>query len=102
LNRHAHWAKPSYWMVCAEFHGLDELMRATLMNQLAEGGVDTRPYFYPMSDMPYFEKADTSVTHEIYARGINLPTYFDLTADDVSVICREVRRVWSELSGEKS
>lgn len=101
LNRRAPWAEPSYWLICAEFDTLDEAMRATLMSRLADAGVDTRPYFYPMSDMPYFERADTPVTHEIYARGINLPTYFDLTANDVEVICREVRRVWLELSGAK-
>jgi perosamine synthetase len=98
LNRRAPWAEPCYWMVCAEFDQLDEAKRETLMRRLAEAGVDTRPYFYPMSDMPYFEKADTPVAHELYARGITLPTYFDLTKDDVSVICWTVRRIWSELS----
>jgi perosamine synthetase len=101
LNRRAPWADPSYWMICAQFDALDEALRAILMSRLGEAGVDTRPYFYPMSDMPYFEKADTPVTHEIYARGINLPTYFDLTAEDVNTICCEVRRVWLEISNGK-
>jgi perosamine synthetase len=98
LNRHAPWATPTCWLVCAEFDGLDFDTREELMRRLKEAGVDSRPYFYPMSDMPYFETAETPVSHELYSRGINLPTYLDLSRADVAAICGEVKRVWSELS----
>lgn len=86
LNRRSPWATPSYWMICAEIEGLNEATRQDFMVSLREQGVDTRPYFYPMSDMPYFEQADTPVAHEVYARGLNLPSYVDLTRDDIDAI----------------
>ena len=57
------------------------------MDKLKERGVDSRPYFYPISDMPMYKDADTPVTHKIYQEGVNLPSYFDLTQDDVKFIC---------------
>ena len=80
LNRRSEWATPSYWMICAEVDGLNEASREVLRTALRAGGVDTRPYFYPMSDMTYFATADTPVAHEVYMRGFNLPSYIDLTA----------------------
>jgi perosamine synthetase len=97
LNRAVDGAKPCYWMICAEFEGLDEMQRARIMAQLKERGVDSRPYFYPMSDMPYFERADTPVAHEVSQRGLNLPTYVDLTRDDVATISQAVREIWQAL-----
>ena len=52
-------------------------------------GIDSRPFFYPMSDMPYVNhhKADTPVTHKVSHEGINLPTFFDLTEEEIKYIC---------------
>jgi perosamine synthetase len=99
LNRRAAWAEPCCWMVCAEFQGMDEESRERLMSALKREGVDSRPYFYPMSNMPYFQPADTPVAHEIYVKGINLPTYFDLTEPDVRTICSIVSSAWFEIRG---
>ncbi len=96
LNRRSSWATPSYWMVCAEFSGIDEVGRERLMARFAEQGVDTRPYFYPMSDMPYMGSAYTPVAHAVYQQGINLPSYIDLTHDDVRTICEIVRNCWHD------
>ena len=97
LNRASAWAKPCYWMVCAEFHLLDEDRRALLMARMKERGVDSRPYFYPMSEMPYFARAETPVAHEVSRRGINLPTYVGLSQADVTAISRVVREEWLAL-----
>lgn len=90
LNRASPWAKPSYWMICAEFEGFDDRRRTEFMSRLKKCGVDTRPYFYPMSDMPYFTRADTPVAHDISPRGIKLPTYVGLSRSDVATICQVV------------
>jgi perosamine synthetase len=96
LNRHSDWAEPVCWMVCLEFDGLDEAGREELMQGLRQRGVDSRPYFYPTSDMPYFTRADTPVTHSVYSSGINVPTYVDLSRADVESICQAVRDEWSQ------
>jgi perosamine synthetase len=87
LNRTTPWAENSYWIVCAEIQGIGEDGRDNLISSLKQRGVDTRPYFYPMSDMPYLQSADTPVAHAVSARGLNLPTFVDLTKSDVADIC---------------
>ncbi len=90
LNYQAEWAKNVYWMVCLEVEGFDEQRRDALMQKLKDKGIDSRPYFYPISDMPMFKKANTPVTHAVYQRGINLPTYFDLDNSKIEYICENV------------
>lgn len=97
LNRHMPWATPCYWMVCVELDGLFDEKRAQLMAALKMRGVDSRPYFYPMSDMPFFKQADTPVAHDVYQRGLNLPTYVGLTEADVKTICKILREEWIEI-----
>ncbi|HWI40261.1 MAG TPA: DegT/DnrJ/EryC1/StrS family aminotransferase, partial [Verrucomicrobiae bacterium] len=87
LNREASWARNVYWMVCVEVEGFDQERRDELMRLLRLRGVDSRPYFYPVSDLPMYNEASTPVTHAVYRRGINLPSYFDLGDGDIDFIC---------------
>lgn len=94
LNREAAGTTNSYWMICAEIDGADSIARDRICTLLKAHGVDTRPYFYPMSDMPYIEgSANTPVAHTVAARGFNLPTYLSLEPADLDVICAAVREV---------
>ena len=86
LNRESPWATSAVWLTCVEIAGLDEKKREELMQHLRQKGIDTRPYFYPMSHMPYLPSADTPVSQEISQRGLNLPTYDDLTESDIKFI----------------
>lgn len=97
LNRTANWAHNSYWMICAEVDGLSEQSRASLMAELKRRGVDTRPYFYPMSSMPYLETADTPVSHAVAQIGLNLPTYIGLEEPDVRYIADQLQQSVAEL-----
>jgi perosamine synthetase len=97
LNRDEPNCENVYWMICAEFGGMREQQRDELMRRLKAEGVDSRPYFYPVSDLPMYERANTPVTHELYASGINLPCYFELTREDVAGICVILRRVVTEM-----
>ena len=90
INRTANWAHNTYWMVCAEINGLCQEKRHECMRELRERGIDTRPYFYPMSDMPYLEPAPTPVAHAVSQIGINLPTYIGLTEADVGYISEQL------------
>jgi len=100
LNRTSSWARPSYWLVCAEFEGIDGEQRSILMQRLRHKGIETRPYFYPMSDMPYMVPAVTPVAHAVSTRGLNLPTYIGLSQSDISTICGVLRSEWDDLRGQ--
>ena len=84
-------------MVCMEVQGLSEKARGHLMAELRARAVDSRPYFYPVSDMPMFERANTPVVHQVYSTGINLPSYYDMTQDDVEYVCKQVQSTLSSM-----
>lgn len=93
LNKTYSWADNTYWLVCAELHNYNEEKRAGFMAKMKEAGVDTRPFFYPMSMMPMYEKADNPITYFVFEKGINLPTYFDLKEEDVKFICEKIKEL---------
>lgn len=93
LNYEAPETRNVYWMVCLEMMNITEIERAQLMRSLRDVGVDSRPYFYPVSALPMYAAADTPVAHRISPRGINLPSYTDLSEADVAEIGQATRRV---------
>lgn len=97
LNRTAPGALHSYWMICAEFEGLTAANRDGFIAALKDRGVDTRPYFYPMSAMPYLTAADTPVSHKVAQAGLNLPTYIDLQDGDIDWICGVLVECYDQL-----
>ena len=90
LNHRSPWAKTACWMLCFELPGLNEQTRAAFMASLRERGIDSRPYFYPVSDMPMYATAATPVAHRISQTGLNLPLFHDLTEENVDYICSVV------------
>jgi len=96
LNRELAGYTNSFWMICLEIDDIGADSRDKMALAMRAKGVDTRPYFYPMSDMPYLDNADTPVAHRISAQGLNLPTYLQLSDADVDHICNVVRSVISE------
>lgn len=92
LNRTASWAKNVYWMIIMEIDGADEAQRDVFMQKLRELEVDSRPYFYPLSEMGEYPNVNTPVTHAVYKMGVNLPSYFDMEKRDVERVCAAVRK----------
>jgi len=86
--------KNSYWMptlILGETHGI---RRDQLINELNRMGINARPFFYPISSFPMFEKIpENIVSYQLYNRGINLPNYFDLTEDDVGYVCKTLKKL---------
>jgi perosamine synthetase len=96
LNQEAPWAKNVYWMVCLEVEGFNGQRRDAFMERLKQRGIDSRPYFYPISDMPMYADAVTPVAHELHQRGINLPSYFDLDDASIGYICENIVSILDE------
>jgi perosamine synthetase len=96
LNRVKNWAKSAFWMVCLEVDRLDEPRRDALMRSLRARGIDTRPYFYPLSSMPMYRQAALPVAERKSRTGLNLPSFYDLTRKDVERICGAVNELLVE------
>ncbi|HYA13824.1 MAG TPA: DegT/DnrJ/EryC1/StrS family aminotransferase [Syntrophales bacterium] len=91
LNPQMSWAAPVNWMVCVVWKGADELQRNTLLNALRNHGVDTRPFFIPVSQLPPYRTCPMfsnvpgkmPVADRLSASGFNLPSYSKLQRQDV-------------------
>jgi perosamine synthetase len=72
--------------------GLD---KRQLMNGLARAGIDTRPFFHPLSSLPAYahlpQTRDAAMrnpnAYRLSPRGINLPSGLQLTRPDVDRVC---------------
>jgi perosamine synthetase len=83
-------ATPVNWISCAVVDGLNRKRRDAVASHLHEQGVDTRPFFYPMSMFPMYadaKRVDTPVAHRLSESGFNLPTFVGMTERQVSEIC---------------
>lgn len=81
----------SYWMVSILVPQVE--YRDRVREHLANAGIETRPVFYPVHTMPMYSQRYQlhRVAEDIGWRGINLPSYPDLTDDQVKYICQTLR-----------
>lgn len=80
----------SYWM-CSFLVESSEL-RDCLRAYLREQRIDTRPTFPPIHTLPHTQQdVDLPNAFSLSTRGINLPSYPDLTSQDIERICRTIR-----------
>ncbi len=72
--------------------------RDVFMARLDEQGIETRPAFVPLHRMPMFRTgSDRDFPGATFFgdQGVSLPTYPELSLNDVDIICNEVWRVLS-------
>lgn len=98
----AAWAKNSYWLysICVD----EEIDRDLLMNDLLDRGVETRPFFYPMHQMPpYLDPAPAAypVANGLAARGLSLPSSATLSKQDVTWIAGMLEECLEKQCGKK-
>ncbi|MCY2937072.1 MAG: DegT/DnrJ/EryC1/StrS family aminotransferase [Planctomycetota bacterium] len=93
LNAAKPWSQAIYWMSSVV---LDERLtppRDQVMRHLKGLGVDSRPFFPPLSSFPMFQTKQGSgpVASRLGRTGINLPSGHGLTEADVDRVCRGLR-----------
>ncbi|NTU69705.1 DegT/DnrJ/EryC1/StrS family aminotransferase [bacterium] len=94
LQREMPWAKSVFWMVSIL---APKGKRDSLMKYLAKNGVDSRPFFYPAHIMPpYKQNKKYSVAEDIASRGINLPSYPELTDNEIVKIANTIKRFFKK------
>ncbi|MGQ9847800.1 MAG: LegC family aminotransferase [Bacteroidales bacterium] len=94
LNPEMKWAKSVYWMVCLVLEKDFGITRDELMLKLKEKGIDTRPFFYPMSEMPMYKNNSSytnPVTKFLSEKGLNLPSGVNLIKEEVKYICNTIK-----------
>jgi perosamine synthetase len=96
----ASWAVQSPWLFCIcvdeKLFGMNSQV---LAQRLAESGIETRPFFYPLHRLPPFRAASRErgevlpVTDKLSQAGLNLPTFASMTSDQVRFVCQTINDV---------
>ena len=93
LQRQAEWAAAVWWMVSVL---VDPTVRDELMQFLKDNGVETRPFFFPAHELPMYQREVTyPVAERLGASGINLPSFPDITTDEIDTVCGLIARFMS-------
>lgn len=108
LNAEPEGVLNSYWMTTAVVAPETGLDQRVLAQRFASRGIDTRPFFPPLSSIPAFR--DTSqariargrnvTAYEISPRGINLPSALSLTQRQAFQVCDELQEALAEASSQ--
>jgi len=97
LPKEEKWAKSNFWMYSILVNkNIFGLSRNKLIEFLREKGIQTRPFFYPLSLLPPYkeqQKENFMITRKIAGRGINLPSFSDLTEKEIEHIACLIKKV---------
>lgn len=94
LNQERPGLYNSYWMTTVIIDPDRDLDKKHLMGRLADKGIDSRPFFHPLSALPAYRDSDQATAarqrnhnaYRISPYGINLPSGMDLSEADVAYV----------------
>ena len=81
------------WMPTVVFDAEMGVTRDMLMQAFRKANIDARVFFYPLSAQPMFHEVATPQSHSICKRAINLPSYHDMTQDDIGRVCTVIEQL---------
>lgn len=95
----------SYWMSTVVFDATLEITKEAMMRRLTERGIDSRPFFNPLSSLQAYEASPDSararernhVSYQLGPRGLNLPSALCLEEGDVDRVCVALRDCLTEI-----
>jgi perosamine synthetase len=91
----------SYWMVTVLLDRQLDLPIQTFRTELERLGINTRPFFHPLSSLPAFKDQPhavhaqklNAVAYDLASRGLNLPSALRLGEEEVARVAAAVRQV---------
>lgn len=93
MNPEPEGTRNGYWMPTIVVDEHVPFDREALLADFADKAIDGRVFFWPLSMLPMFEeKPKNSVAYDLYERAVNLPSYHDLTDEEIERVCSVVRR----------
>lgn len=87
------WARHAYWSYPIVLRESVEICRDELMQVLDDDGIETRPVFYPMHQLPPYEHSGGHypAAERLARRGVCLPMHCALADEDISYIVERIR-----------
>jgi perosamine synthetase len=98
MNPEPPGTKNSYWMPTVVFDQSSGVTREILQESFKSQNIDARVFFWPLSLNPVFhlEECKSPRARDIAARAINVPSFFDMNADQalriVDIVSDTLRR----------
>ncbi|MBI3456097.1 MAG: DegT/DnrJ/EryC1/StrS family aminotransferase [Candidatus Rokubacteria bacterium] len=90
----APWAENVYWMYSVLIGPAFGRDRDAVREGLRARGVDSRPFFVPLHELPpYRSDAPFPVATALSRTGINLPSGTGLTPEEIATVCRALREL---------
>jgi perosamine synthetase len=101
LNSEPASTKNSYWMVTVVIDSAHGVTKEAVMTKLSAAGIDTRPFFNPLSGLAPFAASEHARlgrtgninSYAISPFGINLPSSLTISEESVDYVCRELLEV---------
>jgi len=95
LNAEPEGTLNAYWMVTIVLDPKLGLNKTQLMERLSLHGIDTRPFFHPLSSIPAYEDSEQAhiarqrnkVVYGISPYAINLPSALRLSKEEIKSVC---------------
>lgn len=101
LNHEPSGVHNVFWMVTVIVDSALGLAKEDVMQSLLERGIDTRPFFHPLSSLPAYRDCPSTkqaqqrnhVSYRIGRSGINLPSGFNMTEALVDRVVNDLRSI---------
>lgn len=86
------------WATALVFGKSHKMTRAKAIEAMTKLGLPSRPFFYPLSFLPAYDREeqgrrDHPVAYDVSERGINLPCALNLTEADLDAVSLGVKRI---------
>ncbi len=93
LPPEAPWAQSVFWLYCVLLAGQTGKNRDGLIAWLADAGVESRPVFFPVNEMPpYRQGLPCPIASRIACQGISLPSGYALERKDQERVVELIKK----------
>ena len=104
LNAEPLGVRNSYWMVTVILDPKFGVRKEELMARLSEQGIDSRPFFSPLSSLPAYAglpqaleaQRRNRVSYEVSPYGVNMPSALSLTQEQVRRVAKVIKESASQ------
>jgi len=101
LNAEPENTRNAYWMVTLVLDPMFGMNKTQLMEKLNAQGVDSRPFFHPLSSIPAYEDSPQAVVarsknqtaYRISPYAINLPSALSLEQPEIQQVCAALKDI---------
>jgi perosamine synthetase len=90
--------KSAKWLFTIFLRKGGERERDFVISELAKVGIESRPVFYPLSDLPHLRsKQEFPISSHWAYRGLSLPTFIGLSDKEIELVSHRLNQVLAKL-----